>query len=182
MEFFKFKILSSLKKLLKYSVLILVIILISWNFFPQKKIDTTKTIDKITVIKHKRELNVYSKGELLKTYSISLGREPIDDKHFEGDNKTPEGIYTINDKNPNSGYHLNLGISYPDKKDIAYAIQQGKSPGGLIKIHGLKNGYGFTGKFHRWADWTQGCIAVTNKEIEELYHNVPLGTPIEILE
>ena len=171
-----------LKKSLKYSVLTLVVILISWYFFPEKKLDTSKKIDKIVVIKHKRKLNVYSKGELLKTYSISLGREPIGDKQFEGDNKTPEGIYTINDKNPNSAYHLNLGISYPNKKDRTFAKKHNKSPGGLIKIHGLKNSYGFTGKFHRWADWTQGCIAVTNKEIEELYHNVPLGTTIGILE
>ena len=170
------------RKVLKYILPFFIFLLVVRYFIPEKKLDTSKNIDKIEVIKHKRELNVYSKGKLLKTYSISLGREPIGDKHFEGDNKTPEGIYIINDKNPYSGYHLNLGISYPDKKAIAYAIQQGKSPGGLIKIHGLKNGYGFTGKFHRWIDWTQGCIAITNKEIEELYHNVPLDTPIEILE
>ncbi len=169
-------------KIIKYFFLLTAIFFILWYFFPEKKLDTTKTIDKITVIKHKRELSVYSGEELLKTYTISLGREPTGHKHFKGDNKTPEGIYTINDKNPNSAYHLNLGISYPNKKDRTFAKKHNKSPGGLIKIHGLKNGYGFTGKFHRWADWTQGCIAVTNKEIEELYYNVPLGTPIEILE
>ncbi|MCD4792948.1 MAG: hypothetical protein K8R54_06935 [Bacteroidales bacterium] len=89
-----------IKKILKYSTILILIFFIAWYFFPQKKLDTSKTIDKITVIKHKRELKVYSKGELLKTYSISLGRKPIGDKHFEGDNKTPEGINIINDKNP----------------------------------------------------------------------------------
>ncbi len=170
------------KKLLKYSLLISIITIIAWYFLPQKKLDTTKVIDKIVVIKHKRKLEVYSKGEHLKTYKISLGRELKGHKQFEGDNKTPEGFYTINDKNPNSVYHLNLGVSYPNKKDKAYAKQEGKSPGGLIKIHGLKNGMGYIGKFHRWVDWTQGCIAVTNDEIEELYDNVPIGTVIEILE
>ena len=168
-------------KIIKYFFLLSAIFLILWYFFPQKKLDTSKPIDNIIVLKHKRKLEVYSKGELLKTYKISLGREPKGDKHFEGDSKTPEGIYIINDINSHSGFHLNLGISYPNKKDKAFAKKHSKSPGGLIKIHGLKNGYGFIGKFHRWADWTQGCIAVTNNEIEELFHNVPLGTRIEII-
>ncbi len=171
-----------IKKLIKYALLISIITIIAWYFYPQKKLDTSKKIDKITVVKHKRKLSVYSKGELLKTYKISLGREPKGEKHFEGDNKTPVGKYIINDKNPKSGYHLNLGISYPNKKDIEYAKRQGKNPGGLIKIHGLKNGLGFIGKFHRWFDWTHGCIALTNEEIEELYYNVPTGTVIEISE
>lgn len=170
------------RKILKYVVLIVIFFLVAYYFFPQKKLDTSKKIDKIIVIKNKRELNVYSEKTLLKSYSVSLGAEPVGHKQFEGDNKTPQGIYTINDKNPNSGYHLNLGISYPNKEDIAYAKQHGKSPGGLIKIHGIKNAYGFIGKFHRWFDWTQGCIALTDKEIEELYYNVPIGTTIEILE
>ena len=118
------------KKFLKYSPLFIIIYLTAWYFFPLKKLDTTKTIDKIIIIKHKHKLKVYSKGELLKTYKISLGREPKGHKQFEGDNKTPEGIYTINDKNPHSGYHLNLGVSYPNEKNKVFAKQQGKSPGG----------------------------------------------------
>ena len=95
--------------------------------------------------------------------------------------KTPEGIYYINDRNPNSICYLNLGISYPNEFDIKNARENNKSPGGDIKIHGLPNGYGFIGKFHRWKDWTWGCIAVTNREMKELYDNVPIGTEIEIL-
>ena len=151
-----------------------------YYFFPEKKLDTNKKIDKILVLKSKRLLQVYSKGELIKTYKISLGREPKGIKQFEGDDKTPEGKYTINDKNPNSSYHLNLGVSYPSAKDIRFAKNKGKSPGGLIKIHGLKNGLAYIGKFHRFVDWTHGCIAVTNKEIEELYQNIKIGTSIEI--
>ncbi|MEL7146303.1 MAG: L,D-transpeptidase family protein, partial [Bacteroidota bacterium] len=89
---------------------------------------------------------------------------------------TPEGKYYINDRNPNSGYHLNLGISYPNKADR----QRPGNPGGHIKIHGIKNGQGWIGKLHRWVDWTDGCIAVTNFEMDELYRTVPNGTPIFI--
>jgi len=158
----------------------IVSVLVTYYFFPGKPLDENKIIDKILVLKSKRQLQVFNKGKLIKTYKISLGREPVGAKQFEGDDKTPEGQYIINDKNPNSGYHLNLGISYPSASDIQFAKSKGKSPGGLIKIHGLKNGRGFIGKFHRFFDWTHGCIAVTNKEIEELYHNVEIGTIIEI--
>lgn len=166
----------------KTGIIILTIIsaLGIYYFFPEKKLDTSKKIDKILVLKGKRQLQVYSKGELVKTYKISLGREPLGAKQFKGDEKTPEGQYIINDKNPKSGYNLNLGVSYPSASDIRFAKSKGKSPGGLIKIHGLKNGLGYIGKFHRLFDWTHGCIALTNKEIEELYHNVKIGTPIEI--
>ena len=170
-----------MKKTIKYIILPILLGLIGFYFWPEKPLDTSKKIDKILVIKHERKLLVISDGEELKTYKISLGKEAIGKKEYEGDKKTPEGIYYINDKNPNSGYHLNLGISYPNAEDIKHAEKINKSPGGLIKIHGLRNGFGFIGKFHRLFDWTSGCIAVTNKEIEELYENVPIGTEIEIL-
>jgi len=163
-------------------ILGIITILTVYYFFPEKKLDTNKKIDKIQVFKSERKMKVYSRGQLIKTYKISLGRKPVGAKQFEGDDKTPEGKYIINDKNPNSGYHLNLGISYPKAKDIQFAKSKGKSPGGLIKIHGLKNGLGFIGKFHRFFDWTHGCIAVTDEEIEELYHNVKTGTVIEMRE
>ncbi len=168
----------------KTGIIILIIIsgLGIYYFFPEKKLDTSKNIDKILVLKSERQLQVFSKGKLIKTYKISLGREPKGAKQFEGDDKTPEGKYMINDKNPNSGYHLNLGISYPSAANTRFAREKEKSPGVLIKIHGLKNGLAYIGKFHRFVDWTHGCIAVTNKEIEELYHNIKIGTPIEIRE
>lgn len=125
-------------------------------------------------------MQAYANEQLVKTYSISLGGSPVGDKQYEGDNRTPEGIYKINDKNPNSGYHKNLGISYPDSTDLQQAIALGKPAGGDIKIHGLRNGTGIISKFHRWHDWTKGCMAVTNAEIDELYSAVPIGTVIEI--
>jgi len=171
-----------MKKLIKYLIFFIIIILLGYYFWPEKQLDTTKVIDKILVVKNERELILFSNGEAIKTYTISLGQNPEGRKEFEGDKKTPEGIYFINDKNPNSDYHLNLGISYPNEYDKKKALELNKDPGGQIKIHGLKNGFGFIGKFHRFFDWTLGCIALTNKEVEELYNNVKIGTEIEIVE
>ena len=151
-----------------------------YYFYPESKLPSDAEIDSIIVYKSERKMLVYSDGELLKTYRISLGRQPIGAKEFEGDRKTPEGIYFIDSKNPHSSYHRNLGISYPNENDIAHAEQHGKSAGGLIKIHGLRNRFGFIGKFHRWVDWTLGCIAVTNQEMRELYRAVKIGAIIEI--
>lgn len=126
-------------------------------------------------------MEAYSGNELLKTYDIALGKNPVGHKEYEGDTKTPEGTYTINARNPHSGYHKNLGVSYPNEADKAHAVKLGKSPGGDIKIHGLKNGRGYIGKFHRTKNWTNGCIAVTNDEVDELYAAVVTGAVIEIL-
>ena len=160
---------------------IFVVILLIYYFYPEQKLPDGTTIDSIEVYKSERKMHVYSDGKLLKTYTISLGKNPIGAKQFEGDNKTPEGIYTINAKNPNSGYHKNLGISYPEAKDISLANQLGKPTGGDVKIHGIRNGSGFIGKFQRWKDWTAGCIAVTDPEMDELYHATSIGATIKIL-
>ena len=168
-----------MKKMI-YVVLTIIFIVAVYYFYPEKKLPKEKIIDKIEVFKSKREMLVYSEGRLLKTYKISLGKKPIGHKEFEGDFKTPEGIYEINAKNPNSGYHKNLGISYPDEKDKEHAKALGKSPGSDIKIHGIRNGSGYISKFQRWKDWTAGCIAVTNEEVDELYDRVKIGAKIEI--
>ena len=172
--------------------LILILLLISYSIFyynsnnmnsnqsENEIISLNQEVDKIVVFKSKREMLVYNGDNLLKTYKIALGNSPVGHKHFEGDGKTPEGVYTIDDKNPNSSYHKNLGVSYPNEVDIEYAKSHNKSAGGLIKIHGLKNGLGALGNFHLRTDWTQGCIAVTNEEIDELFEYVKIGSPIEI--
>lgn len=138
-------------------------------------------IDSIVVLKSQRELRVYNNYRLLKTYKVALGEQPIGPKHFEGDMKTPEGLYHIYDKNPNSDYHKNLGISYPNATDRAYAAKNGKPAGGSVKIHGLKNGKGYIGAAHRLTDWTHGCIALTDEEVDEIYSHTAIGTPINIL-
>lgn len=178
------------KKRIIFFFLILLLIAYSIFYFNSSNMDSNRSenenillnqeVDKIVVYKSKREMLVYNRNKLLKTYKIALGNSPIGHKHFEGDGKTPEGIYIIYDKNPNSAYHKNLGISYPNEADIEYAKSQNKSAGGLIKIHGLKNGLGALGKLHLNSDWTQGCIAVTNEEIDELFEYVIIGSPIEI--
>jgi len=138
-------------------------------------------ITRILVEKEARKLHVFAGDTLLKTYEIALGFFPEGHKEVEGDGKTPEGIYKIESKNPNSAYFLNLGVSYPNEADRAHAARLGKSPGGDIKIHGLPNGSGAIGKAHLLRDWTQGCIALTNPEMQELYDSVPIGTEIEIV-
>jgi murein L,D-transpeptidase YafK len=151
-----------------------------YYFFPEDKLPTDSTIDEIIVYKKQMTMEGYSKGQLLKTYHISLGKSPTGDKEFEGDKKTPEGEYFINDKNPNSGFYKNLGVSYPNSVDKEEAKLKGLNPGGEIKIHGLRNGVGFIGKFHRLFNWTAGCIAVTDIEIDELYDHVDIGARITI--
>jgi murein L,D-transpeptidase YafK len=138
------------------------------------------TADKVLVEKKARRLTLLSNGQVLKTYKISLGGNPEGPKQREGDRKTPEGSYIIDGRNPRSGYHLSLHISYPNEKDRKRAKELGVSPGGQIMIHGMKNGYGWIGPFHTLYNWTQGCIAVTDKEIDEIASLVPDGTPIEI--
>lgn len=160
---------------MKKKLLILFIFLIGiYYFYPTKKLQNHK-ITKIEVYKHKRKMLVFADSKVVNEYTISLGFESKGKKMKEGDEKTPEGIYKIDGKNAHSSCYKNLGVSYPNASDKANHYT-----GGLIKIHGLKNGFGWVGKFHRFYDWTDGCMAVTNQEMEELYSNVPVGTPLII--
>ena len=131
-------------------------------------------ITAIVVHKAARRMYLVAGNEVIRAYDIDLGFAPDGDKQVEGDGKTPEGAYRINRKNPNSDYFLSLGISYPNNSDRAEAAALGKSPGGDIFIHGTP-----TGKL-RAKDWTYGCIAVTDKEVAEIYAMVETGTPIFI--
>jgi len=136
--------------------------------------------DKILIEKKERRLTLISKGKMLKTYKIALGGNPDGPKERQGDNKTPEGTYVIDSRNRDSRYHLSLHISYPNEKDKKRAKELGVSPGGDIMIHGIKNGFSWVGDFHAEVDWTKGCIAVTDKEIEEIDRLTPNGTIVEI--
>ncbi|PSK95000.1 L,D-transpeptidase family protein [Taibaiella chishuiensis] len=154
--------------------------LLIYYVIPSAKIPDGVLVDRIVVYKAAHKLEAYAQGRLVVTYRVAIGKQPVGAKQYEGDQKTPEGIYTINDRNPNSGYHRNLGISYPNADDMARARQLGKPAGGDIKIHSLKNGQGYIGKFHRWKDWTNGCIALTDAEMDQLYEHTTLGATIEI--
>ncbi|MBL0722016.1 MAG: L,D-transpeptidase family protein [Sulfurovum sp.] len=149
-----------------------------------KKIDTKtlKRVDKVLVIKSKSRIYLISKGKRVKDYRISLGKNPEGHKFKEGDQKTPEGNYTLDYKKKNSTFHRAIHISYPNSIDRAKAKKAGVSAGGFIMIHGQTAGE--LDWFSTWAirffNWTDGCIAVTNDEIDEIYSLVKIGTPIEI--
>jgi murein L,D-transpeptidase YafK len=132
------------------------------------------TVTAVEVHKADRKMYLLHGTQILQTYNIRLGGNPIGPKQFEGDRKTPEGSYHISHRNPNSSYHLSLGISYPNDADRAFATANGKPPGGDIFIHGANNNGSSRG------DWTVGCIAVKDKQIEEIYAMVNPGTPINI--
>lgn len=138
----------------------------------------TGQIDRILIEKDARRLTVFRDGAALRTYRVALGFAPEGDKSREGDGKTPEGIFRIDRRNPESAYHLSLGLDYPHPDDITRASAAGYSPGGDIFIHGQPNGFGavVTLPF----DWTEGCIALSDAEIEELWRITPIGTEVEI--
>lgn len=136
--------------------------------------------DSLVLNKSRRELVVYYRGYPVRVYYVALGRSPVGDKERIGDNRTPEGLFYIEGRNPNSRYHLSLRISYPDAFHRARAARLGVEPGGDIMIHGLPAEQAAFGPAHRDYDWTNGCIAVTNREIEELWRVIRDGTPIEI--
>ncbi len=141
----------------------------------------TGNIDSIQVYKSKRKLVFFRNGDVSGEFRISLGFHPKGKKRYEKDGKTPEGLYEIDGKNPKSVAHKNLGISYPNQNDESFASRAGQRAGGAIKIHGLLKKYRKLGKLHRFYDWTAGCIAVTDEEVDYLYENTAVGTPIRIL-
>lgn len=135
-------------------------------------------IDSIVVFKSKRKMHLFSKGIEVAVWDIALGRHPEGKKEFEGDGKTPEGIYYIDQKSAVSKYHKNLNVSYPNAADVAHAQKENKSAGGDIKIHGLPAN--LSDENYKRTDWTLGCIALTNAEIDALFEQIVLGSPIQI--
>jgi murein L,D-transpeptidase YafK len=136
--------------------------------------------DKVVVIKKKRVLLLVKDGEILRRYRVAIGRNPVGTKTRQGDNRTPEGVYVLDKRNPRSRFYRSIHISYPNSDDISRAQRRGVSPGCDIMIHGLPRNYEDVGDLHTVTDWTKGCIAVTNAEIDEIWSFVPDGTPIEI--
>jgi murein L,D-transpeptidase YafK len=131
-------------------------------------------VDRVVVNKSRRELLLLSGESVVRAYRIALGRDPVGHKQQEGDGRTPEGRYSVDRRNPRSKYHLSLHISYPNAADCDRARAAGVDPGGDIMIHGLKPGVDHP------ADWTQGCIAVTDAEMDEIWELVSDGTAVEI--
>lgn len=136
--------------------------------------------DSILVDKKRRMLHLISEGKLLRTYQIALGGKPTGKKNCEGDNRTPEGVYNIDFKNSASDFHLSLQVSYPSQDDINRARQLGCDPGGEIMVHGLPNNPIKRKLVRHPRDWTKGCMAVRDGEIEEIYSLIDKGSEIEI--
>jgi len=137
-------------------------------------------VDEVKVIKSDRQLFLMEDGEAVREYPISLGRNPKGHKLYEGDNRTPEGRYKLDWRNANSDFHKSIHISYPNDEDRYLAESWGLDPGGSIMIHGLPNDAEDWAFAYEGLDWTDGCIAVSNQDIEEIWELVPTGTPIEI--
>jgi murein L,D-transpeptidase YafK len=140
----------------------------------------TARADRVVVSKKAHTLTLLDHGKILKGYKVALGGDPVGPKARQGDHKTPEGTYTLDRRNDHSQFYRSIHISYPNAEDRARAQQLGSSPGGDIMLHGLPKHFGWIGSAHRARDWTDGCIAVTNQEIDEIWRAVADGTPIEI--
>jgi murein L,D-transpeptidase YafK len=151
-----------------------------WAHWPMHPLPADAKADLLVVEKSQRRLVAYSHGQILREYAVALGADPVGTKVRQGDRRTPEGRYVIDRHIADSRFHRSLHVSYPSAADRGRARGRGFDPGGDIMVHGLQNGLGFLGRAHRWVDWTTGCIAVTNPDIEELYRIVPDETPIEI--
>lgn len=136
--------------------------------------------DRVIIQKGERKMTVLRQGQVVAVFPVALGRQPTGAKACEGDMRTPEGTYTVTEHKADSDFYKALRISYPEQEDIERAQEKGCKPGGNIMIHGLQNGFGYVGASHRSVDWTRGCIAVTNQEMDRLWTLVPTGTVVEI--
>ena len=139
-----------------------------------------KTVDKVLVIKSERQLQLLHRGEVLKSYRISLGKQPIGPKFREGDNRTPEGFYWIDWRKTSENYNLSLHVSYPNAHDRAAATAKGLAPGGMIMLHGTPEDEEYPEWYFHTLDWTNGCIAMKNGDMREVWGLVRDGTLIEI--
>jgi murein L,D-transpeptidase YafK len=147
---------------------------------PAQQPAVAQKVDSVLILKKDHVMELLAGGKVIRSYKVALGQGGLAPKDRQGDGRTPEGHYVIDARNAASEYHLSLHVSYPNAEDRKRAAKLGVAPGGDIMIHGLPNGKGWVGARHRMFDWTLGCVAVTNEEIEEVWKLVPVGTPLEI--
>jgi murein L,D-transpeptidase YafK len=172
-----------IRRTLYVSIAVLTAILmfgLVFRFWPREPLDQRLTADSVLVAKSERRLALLKDGKVIRTYRVALGKNPFGPKTQQGDGRTPEGLYRIDGRNAGSGFFRALHISYPSAADREGARKDGVSAGGDIMIHGIKNGFGWVGRLHRLVDWTNGCIAVTDEEMREIWNAVPNNIPIEI--
>ncbi|MGC3988398.1 MAG: L,D-transpeptidase family protein [Chthoniobacteraceae bacterium] len=153
---------------------------LAWANWPERCLSKELVANRVVVDKSDGTLTLFRGDKVLKSYSVALGRGAAGAKAREGDNETPEGNYRIVAHVRDSQFHRALRVSYPNASDEAHARQLGLEPGSDIMIHGIKNGLGWVGRMQRWVNWTAGCVAVTDPEIEQIYAAVPDGTVVEI--
>ncbi len=158
----------------------LAVCLLTASMPAQQAPETVLRADHVVVLKKERTLELFSQGKVIKTYKVALGGVPVGPKTTRGDHRTPEGVYVLDFRNAHSQFYKAIHISYRNERDRALARKSGVSPGGDIFVHGLPNGFGAIGPAHRLKDWTDGCIAVTDEEIDEIWKAVPDGIEIEI--
>ncbi len=176
-----------MSKLLKYIYTIATCLLCaatisSYSVFAVSELSPNDKADYVVVKKTERKLYLYRGSEILKTYRIALGKQPDGHKIREGDSRTPEGRYILDWRNPNSKFYRSIHISYPSRTDFRDARERGDSPGGAIMIHGQPTSWVEKTKLlFNQDDWTEGCIAVQNHEMDEIWNAVDDGTPIEII-
>lgn len=152
----------------------------AWAQWPVAALAADAVADRVVIRKSARVLELHRGDAVLRTYPVSLGSHPQGAKRVQGDGRTPEGDYVIDYTNAGSGFHRALHVSYPTAAQRADARARGVDPGGLVMIHGIRNGLGWLGRLHRLIDWTDGCVAVTDAEIEQIWRAVPVGTPVRI--
>ena len=170
-----------MKRHLIITAAVAVAVVAAWAHWPEEPLPDSARADKVVVRKSARVLELYSGERLLRAYPVALGRDPAGHKEREGDGRTPEGSYLLDYRKRDSAFHRALHVSYPSAADRARAEAAGVSPGGFIMVHGLRNGLGWIGRLHLATDWTDGCVAVTDRQIREIWRVVPDGTPIMIL-
>lgn len=167
-----------MRRFLPIALIVALVLGVGWFVWLREPVLDLPQLDRIVVHKAERRMELFAGGKLVHTMTrIQLGDAPVGHKQFEGDEKTPEGRYTIDLRNPRSSFHLSLRISYPDQAARDFAASRQRSPGGEIFIHGQPNGLRY-GRMQ--GDWTDGCIALSNREIDALWRAVPVGTSIEI--
>ena len=150
----------------------------AWSRWPTPPLPPDAKADLVVVHKAARRLELYRGGQLLKSYRVSLGRHPTGPKQQQGDGRTPEGQYRLDYRNPHSCCYRALHISYPGPTEVSAARSRGVDPGGDVMVHGIRNGLGWLGRLHLAIDWTNGCVAISDSEMDEIWHAVPDGTKI----
>ena len=170
-----------MKRLLTIAIIIVIIAVAGIALISRSHPPSPQRASKVLVLKTGHKLLLLDDGNnVIHTYSIAIGRGGVEPKQHQGDHKSPEGLYVIDRHKKDSRFHRALHVSYPNDADRERARKLGIDPGGDIMIHGIHKGLGWLGRLHRAADWTDGCIGVTDTEIEEIYSAVPDGTPVEI--